>query len=586
MSSRKKPTPARKKEGIHFVNARPSSETEKINAQRLVRAHVGRWISDQTKDRSSALESSTAAAVAAGKQPARDFSRSLVAPRASSFSSGSGSGQSAELPRDCQGSPFALSQSSESSDSSDDGSLTMVSGDKMSAPWGEIMSVEPLISGVFDPFGTYPSNFAPEMVHMCETYCMSILWPGLAPSRPVNNRAVARSVPETWFPLSMTDPALFTAFMFASLCHQRVQWLKRSIPGTTFGPRQQQLLELCEMESIKLISQAVRDPTRAVSDAVILSVICMAHHRSDEEHDGGDRPTPFNPPLQRLQWIDVYGRLPPNMIHIQGLIQLIKLRGGLDSISLKGLAPTISFSDIFTCSCLCIAPGFEFRPLEESRRGISVQEMLGYTQSDVENGFGQLVGIGITPQMAEALHAIYTYINIVKAHENNPGASDLSLLADQRNITQHTHLSLPPADQIMSYFSHSSHASTYEASRLAAMIFGVGVIFPIPAKNSPLPNLAFQMQAVLREPDAAALWSSPSTRIVLLWVLTLGAIAAVDSPARTWYVSMLGDTARRSGLSSWSELKNLLEMMLWYDVACDVAGETLWFEIERTLVTQ
>jgi hypothetical protein len=139
----------------------------------------------------------------------------------------------------------------------------------------------------------------------------------------------------------MTDPALFTAFMFAALCHQRVQWLNRSIPGATFGPRQQQLLELCEMESIKLINQAVRDPRRAVSDAVILSVICMAHHRSEEEHDGRPQRTPFNPPLERLQWINVYGRLAPNMIHIQGLLQLIKLRGGLDGSMAKGLAPTI-----------------------------------------------------------------------------------------------------------------------------------------------------------------------------------------------------------------------------------------------------
>lgn len=40
-----------RKDGIHFVNARPTSEMERLDAQRLVRAHVGRWISDQTRDR-------------------------------------------------------------------------------------------------------------------------------------------------------------------------------------------------------------------------------------------------------------------------------------------------------------------------------------------------------------------------------------------------------------------------------------------------------------------------------------------------------------------------------------------------------
>lgn len=44
----------RKRDRVRFVNARPtSSERERLKAQRLVRAHVGRWISDQTKDRSN-----------------------------------------------------------------------------------------------------------------------------------------------------------------------------------------------------------------------------------------------------------------------------------------------------------------------------------------------------------------------------------------------------------------------------------------------------------------------------------------------------------------------------------------------------
>lgn len=57
MASTKGVAAGRKKDAIHFVNARPASETERIKIQRLVRAHVGKWISDQTKDRSSGPES-------------------------------------------------------------------------------------------------------------------------------------------------------------------------------------------------------------------------------------------------------------------------------------------------------------------------------------------------------------------------------------------------------------------------------------------------------------------------------------------------------------------------------------------------
>lgn len=168
---------------------------------------------------------------------------------------------------------------------------------------------------------------------------LTVLWPGLVPTGP---GLTIKKAGELWFPLSLSDPALFTAFMFASLCHQRVQWLNRWVPNTAFGPKQERILQLCEMESIKLINQAVRDPSRAVSDAVLLSVICMAHHQAQEGHAAQHKKTPFNPPLQRLQWVDVYGCLPPNMVHIRGLLQLVKLRGGLKNIKLTGLPPTLS----------------------------------------------------------------------------------------------------------------------------------------------------------------------------------------------------------------------------------------------------
>lgn len=424
---------------------------------------------------------------------------------------------------------------------------------------------------------------------------ISILWPGLVPTRPS-----LREAGELWFPLALSDPALFTAFMFGSLCHQRVQWLNRWVPDSAWGSKHERLLQLCEMESIKLINQAVRDPSRAVSDAVLLSVICMAHHQPENENRQRHRKTPFNPPLQRLQWLDVYGCLPPNLIHVRGLIQLVQLRGGLENIKFTGLPPTISLyvpivslilstpnitsSDIFTAAVFCTRPGFAFWPLDASRNGISLRDLLGFAPSDVEHGFGRLQDIGVTPQMAEAFQAAFTYINIIRSSVAN--GYDVSLLADQRNLTEHTLLSLLPASDIPTAFSHPTQATTYDICRLAALIFGVGVIFPIPAQNTPLKSLAQQIQSLLRRPTASAMWSSPSNRIPLIWALTLGGIAATDAPERAFFVSALDETARRSGLTSWPDIRRALEMMLWYDVACDEAAELLWFEANSSPTSQ
>lgn len=206
--------------------------------------------------------------------------------------------------------------------------------------------------------------------------------------------------------------------------------------------------------------------------------------------------------------------------------------------------------------------------------------MLGFGPADIENGFGRLSEIGVTPQMAEAFQSAYTYINIVKASLG--GTYDVSMLADQRNITQYTLCLVPPPKDIPTYFSHPTQTATYEACRLASLIFGVGVIFPIPAQNTPLTSLMRQIQTILRERDSSGLWSSPAARIPLIWILTMAGIAATDTPERPFFVSALGETARRSGLASWPDVKRALEMMLWLDVACDEAGEYLWLEANRS----
>jgi hypothetical protein len=52
--------------------------------------------------------------------------------------------------------------------------------------------------------------------------------------------------------------------------------------------------------------------------------------------------SPFQPPLRSLQWRDIYGSQPSNPVHMAGLAELVKLRGGLENIRLPGLASALS----------------------------------------------------------------------------------------------------------------------------------------------------------------------------------------------------------------------------------------------------
>lgn len=168
---------------------------------------------------------------------------------------------------------------------------------------------------------------------------LSVLWPFLTPDSPNVSGIVANS---TWFPLSLTDATLFTAFLFGSLSHQCVRWRNRSIPDGAFKPQDLRTMQMVEIETIKLINEAIQDPARAVSDAVLLSVLCMAHNTSHNNSQQRANRSPFTAPLQHLQWLDVYGSFPPNLVHIKGLIQMVMLRGGVEKIELPGLASILS----------------------------------------------------------------------------------------------------------------------------------------------------------------------------------------------------------------------------------------------------
>lgn len=608
-----KGAPARKKDAIHFVNARPSSERERLKIQRLVRAHVGKWISDQTKDRSIESEPSDRRTNTVQDAP-RDNASCAVDPdgdeRMLNFYPPSLSSQSS----DSSCSPeLALSNNSltarqtapssaweaqptmslvpasqvyldntnsqyENDYEYDYGHDSEGSSIESSSPPGPPDHIETMGAHFIDPFQTYPWRHSPEIANACQAYCTSVLWPTLTPG---SSRSEVSAL--NWFPLMMSEPTLMTAITFGSLSHQRVQWLNRWIPDGAFREREQQLLRVCEMETIELINQEMKKPGRAISNAVILSVMCMAHNATDISEERQFRHIPFTAPMRRLQWIDVYGSLRPNLVHIQGLISMINLRGGLEAIDLPGLAPVVSLSDIVTSSAYHTPPVFPFFPLRGNRKNIPLQEMLGYTMAEVERHYGRLRQIGFTEKLMEVFHAMDVYMALVDAYLRGTHIKpDYSLLADQRNLVQYTLLSLPAASQLSGFTGyHQHHEIIYEACRLAGCIYGAGVVFPLPPQSTPLAKLSGLLRGVLEVPDCLAVWEHPQARVTLFWVLTLGGIAAEGTGDREWYVSILTKVARYSHITCWADLRAIVVLLPWYDAACDDAGNSLWLEMER-----
>ncbi|KAL3465189.1 hypothetical protein BJX64DRAFT_70544 [Aspergillus heterothallicus] len=627
--SARKPAPKGRNGTFHFVNAHPASETEKLNNKRLVRAHVGQWISTQTKDRIAASAASAATVVDPRPLATSNHksdpealcvvdvnpdehdlaatSPSSALTSGSSPSSHDSAGLSissasrhvvpifSKIPHPQSELPWAIvpSQATAPSptvdisyqqhyDEEDEESYADSPKSNALSPPRLEEYIEVVDAGSLDPFRAYPTNIDPELIRLSDDYCISCLWPGLTPGPSGTNM-------QSWFPLGVSDPVLFTAFLFGSLSHMRVQALKGWIPRHSFRPRQQRLLEHVEMETVRLVSREMSNPSRAICDAMIWSVVCMAHNKAEDDVTGLPD-IPFTAPMQRLQWLDVYGCLRPNLIHIGGLIQMVNLRGGIDKVELPGLASVISFSDVVTSSTVLIHPVFPWVPLEPSRKNMTMQGLLGYTDSDIDRYYArhQYLNLNLRRSIAEILCAMNTYTDLVdRAHM---GSYDSSLLADQRSAVHYNLLCLPSANPNQAETSNSQTSQfqpqdiIYEALRLACLIYSVGIVLPIPSQSSPIMKLAELLRKILSIPDHPSLWTHPQAQVALLWVLTLGGIAATHTPHRSWYIDRLCRVVEHHNITSYSHLTRYLTMLAWYPIACDKPGLELWFAVQRARV--
>ena len=145
-----------------------------------------------------------------------------------------------------------------------------------------------------------------------------------------------------WFPPTYNDPTLFVTTLLCVLSHQRRRWiLTGQREDGSFRPQDARWLDWCYVEGIRKVNRALDDKETAVTDNMILNILIMA------AADGGTvsmnaLESPFQAPLRSLQWLDIYGSVSASPVHLQGLTQLIHMRGGLEMVQLPGLGAILS----------------------------------------------------------------------------------------------------------------------------------------------------------------------------------------------------------------------------------------------------
>ncbi|KAJ9293875.1 transcriptional regulator family: Fungal Specific TF [Paecilomyces variotii] len=154
--------------------------------------------------------------------------------------------------------------------------------------------------GRVDPFRSYPVAWRPFMPAIVDHYLISMAVDIPELDQP-GNAGLLRT---RWFPLVMTEPAPFLVILLIAASNY----------ASLYGgcDMKTDLLQL-RCEAIRTINEALREPERALTDAVIGAVAKMASYEA------------------------MFGSLDTYNTHMMGLVQMVDLRGGLASLGLDGL---------------------------------------------------------------------------------------------------------------------------------------------------------------------------------------------------------------------------------------------------------
>ncbi|KAJ6022200.1 hypothetical protein N7540_007704 [Penicillium herquei] len=305
-----------------------------------------------------------------------------------------------------------------------------------------------------------------------------------------------------WLPLSMNDRALFPALLSASLSHRVINGLLSGVISSRYSDDTPHL-QACYKETISALNDVLRDPARATTDQTILAVLMTVEKPEIEMHKLWSQESPFQAPLQGLQWLNVHSAREPNLTHQNGLCRIIKLRGGLSNIQTPGVAAAV----------------FYILDTETSDNQILMETTMSPMACEHPN---------ISLVMKCTFFELAAYTRSIESYVRGDTLRlDAQMMCDRRNLAQYNLMSIPST----SGQHHESALS--EICRIAAIIYSIGVTFPLSGVGAPFPKLVQLLQSELE--NSEILESDPqvsTTNQVLLWVLTMGGIASIERSER------------------------------------------------------
>ncbi|KAI5294597.1 hypothetical protein KEM52_003650 [Ascosphaera acerosa] len=361
-----------------------------------------------------------------------------------------------------------------------------------------------------------------ELIH----YAVTQQWPGFLPS-PLEDQI---HILQEWCRLAHTDALVYTACLCGAVVHQQV-CKQLASPDASLTYQEKEEWHQAFADSIQQLKQASLGPTPFFRDEIIFALLWMCFstaHDRERERERRRRSalaSRFIAPFAALQWLNVLGASSITHGILRNLHNLIQGRG-LSNIKVAGLTQLISTVDILVATRNYSRPVYPYVGLfPQSPPG----QTPGWPTSLGTNNLylapqawsNPLLACPLPQPLRRVLLHVQDYTAVLSKlsplnGENDPNLSGLhpSAVADRRNYVQWQTTSLPDSYAFGDYCCAFERLA-YGPLRIAALLYSMWVVFPLPPESRPFNRLAEELRVLLRQHDVPEAWTMSAAAAAL-----------------------------------------------------------------------
>ncbi|KIW11832.1 hypothetical protein PV08_09105 [Exophiala spinifera] len=346
----------------------------------------------------------------------------------------------------------------------------------------------------------------------------------------------------------------------------------------------------------ELIDSMPPQPTRGdVPDELIGSILSLSCCHALPMKSANHPVSRFSSPLATAQCLDMWSATPFLESHRRAVVQLVKLKGGLEALDSIYLAAVVQLNDLIDASRKTRKPTWPWQNTviascsSSAVRPFVATALLTY-DNDLATAFFPLTKyLPCGHELERAILAVAEATAMLKIYKHNI-TSRMAEMVQLRNRAQYFVLDLDPLpllvgpDEKDKEYGRGRQCAAvhvpsflYEVIRISLLIYNNLVLYPMSPATGVETRLATRLKFILCSGLQAQLWNVPQYTDLLLWSMMLGGISTEDIEDGKWFQTQYFELARdRNRLRSWFSTVESLSTFIWLDFVLNEEAEKFW----------